>query len=434
VKELHFKQIVEKMFHEKMDNGLNVYILPKKGFSKTFVTFTTKYGSIDNTFVPTGESDSVSVPDGIAHFLEHKMFEKEDGDVFQKFSGYGASANAFTSFTRTAYLFSATNNLYENTETLLNFVQEPYFTSATVEKEKGIIGQEITMYDDLPDWRLYFGTISNMYHEHPVKIDIAGTIESIDKITAEHLYTCYETFYHPSNMLMFVVGSVQPEEMMAYIRENQSKKEFVKPTEINRIFTDEPSQVAIKENKLYMDVQKPKVYVGLKAKEISLQGEEMLKHELAVQLALELLFGHASDFYYQAYEQGWIDESYSFDFTLEKGFGFAIIGSDTSKPDKLVSSIKNELSKVEDKWPFGLADLDRVRKKKIGFFLRALNSVEYIANQFTRYSFNEMNLFDAVPVLEKMTVADLQQAFASIQGEDQQTVFSILPKKDHTKE
>lgn len=434
MKELHFKQIDEKMFHEEMDNGLNVYILPKKGFSKTFVTFTTKYGSIDNTFAPMGQSESVSVPDGIAHFLEHKMFEKEDGDVFQKFSGFGASANAFTSFTRTAYLFSATNQLYENTETLLNFVQEPYFTSATVEKEKGIIGQEITMYDDLPDWRLYFGTIDNMYHEHPVKIDIAGTIESIDKITDEHLYTCYETFYHPSNMLMFVVGSVNPEEMMDYIRENQSKKEFVEPTEIKRIFSEEPGHVAIKENKLYMDVQKPKVYVGLKAKEISLQGEEMLKHELAVQLALELSFGRASDFYYQAYEQGWVDESYSFDFTLEKGFGFAIIGSDTSTPEKLISSIKKELSKVEEKWPFGLADLDRVRKKKIGFFLRALNSVEYIANQFTRYAFNEMNLFDAVPVLEKMTVADLQQAFASIQGEDQQTVFSILPKKEQTAE
>lgn len=434
MKELHFKQIDEKMYHEKMDNGLDVYILPKKGFSKTFVTFTTKYGAIDNTFVPRGQTEPINVPDGIAHFLEHKMFEKEEGDVFQKFSGFGAAANAFTSFTRTAYLFSATDHLYENTETLLNFVQEPYFTADTVEKEKGIIGQEITMYDDLPDWRLYFGTIDNMYHKHAAKIDIAGTIESIDKITAEHLYTCYETFYHPSNMLMFVVGSVQPEEMMAYIRENQSKKEFAEPSEIKRVFPDEPVDVAIKENSLYMDVQKPKVYVGLKAKETSLQGEEMLKHELAVQLTLELAFGRASDFYFNAYEKGWVDESYSFDFTLEKGFGFAIIGSDTSVPDELTNAIKKELAKIEEKWPYGLSDLDRVRKKKIGFFLRALNSVEYIANQFTRYAFNDMDLFDAVPVLEKMTVADLQQAFETLQGESQQTVFSILPKKDMAKE
>jgi len=177
MKTIEFKQLDEILYYEKLDNGLDVYILPKKGFSKTFVTFTTKYGSVDRTFVPIGETESITVPDGIAHFLEHKMFEKEDGDVFQKFSEYGASANAFTSFTRTAYLFSSTDNIYKSTETLLNFVQEPYFTEATVNKEKGIIGQEITMYDDQPDWRLYFGTIENMYHHHPVKIDIAGTIE-----------------------------------------------------------------------------------------------------------------------------------------------------------------------------------------------------------------------------------------------------------------
>lgn len=430
MKELNFNQLDEKLFHEKMNNGLEVYILPKKGFSKTYVTFTTKYGAIDRTFVPLGESERVTVPDGIAHFLEHKMFEKEDGDVFQKFSGFGASANAFTSFTRTAYLFSATDYLYENTETLLNFVQEPYFTQATVEKEKGIIGQEITMYDDQPDWRLYFGSIENMYKEHPVKIDIAGTIESIDQITAEHLYTCYETFYHPSNMLLFVVGAVNPEEMMKFIRDNQDNKEFTAPQPITRSFPEEQLKVAVPKNELYMDVQKPKVYVGLKAKETSLQGVSMMKHELGIQLALELMFGRSSDFYVNAYENGWIDESYAFDYTLEKGYGFALIGSDTAMPNELIASIKKELKKVEEKWSFGQADLDRVRKKKIGYFLRALNSVEFIANQFTRYAFNDMNLFEVVPVLEQMTVADLQDAFTSIQGENQQTVFSILPKKE----
>ncbi len=274
MKTIEFKQLDETLYYEKLENGLDVYILPKKGFSKTFVTFTTKYGSVDRTFVPLGESQSITVPDGIAHFLEHKMFEKEDGDVFQKFSEYGASANAFTSFTRTAYLFSSTDNIYKSTETLLNFVQEPYFTEATVNKEKGIIGQEITMYDDQPDWRLYFGTIENMYHTHPVKIDIAGTIESIDGITADHLYTCYNTFYHPSNMLLFAIGAVEPEEMMAFIRENQGKKEFPEPTPIQRFFEEEPTDVAVKERTLHMDVQKPKVYMGLKAKDTNLSGNE----------------------------------------------------------------------------------------------------------------------------------------------------------------
>ncbi|MGE7093350.1 EF-P 5-aminopentanol modification-associated protein YfmH [Lysinibacillus sp. NPDC048646] len=427
MKTIEFKQLDETLYYEKLENGLDVYILPKKGFSKTFVTFTTKYGSVDRTFMPIGETESISVPDGIAHFLEHKMFEKEDGDVFQKFSEYGASANAFTSFTRTAYLFSSTDNIYNSTETLLNFVQEPYFTEATVNKEKGIIGQEITMYDDQPDWRLYFGTIENMYHNHPVKIDIAGTIESIDGITADHLYTCYHTFYHPSNMLLFAIGAVEPEEMMAFIRENQGKKEFPEPAPIQRFFDEEPTAVAMKERTLHMDVQKPKLYIGLKAKETGLSGREMLKHELSVQIALELIFGRTSNFYERVYDEGLIDESYAFDFTLENGFGFAMIGSDTTEPVALEQAIKTELAKYEGNAQFASADLERIKRKKIGFFLRALNSIEFIANQFTRYSFNDMNLFDVVPVLEELTIEDLTSAFATIQGESQQTVFKVLP-------
>lgn len=428
MKTIEFKQLDETLYYKKLSNGLDVYILPKKGFSKTFVTFTTKYGSIDRTFVPIGESEAITVPDGIAHFLEHKMFEKEDGDVFQQFSEAGASANAFTSFTRTAYLFSATDNIYKSTETLLNFVQEPYFTEQTVNKEKGIIGQEITMYDDQPDWRLYFGAIENMYHKHPVKIDIAGTIESIDKITAEHLYTCYNTFYHPSNMLLFVVGGIDPTEMMSFIEDNQNKKEFPEPTPIERHFEEEPQEVAIQERELKMDVQKPKVYVGLKAKETNLSGEEMLKHELSVQIGLECLFGRASNFYTEVYEKGLIDESFAYDFSLENGYGFALIGSDSSSPDELAKLIKNQINNADS--AFNEEKIDRVKRKKIGFFLRALNSMEFIANQFTRYKFNDMNLFDAVPVIEKITLNDVMEAFKTIQGESQQTVFKILPSSE----
>lgn len=424
---IEFQQLDETLYYKQLNNGLDVYILPKKGFSKTFVTFTTKYGSIDRTFVPIGETEPVTVPDGIAHFLEHKMFEKEDGDVFQKFSEVGAQANAFTSFTRTAYLFSATDHIYKSTETLLNFVQEPYFTEETVNKEKGIIGQEITMYDDQPDWRLYFGAIENMYHNHPVKIDIAGTIESIDGITAEHLYTCYNTFYHPSNMLLFVIGAVDPVEMMAFIEDNQNKKTFQKPTDLKRLFDEEPTNVAEKERVLHMDVQKPKVYVGLKAKQVDLSGEEMLKHELAVQIGVECLFGRASSFYTDVYENGLIDESYGYDFSLENGYGFALIGSDSEQPEQLAKLIKEKLAQSEQGNLFTSEDVERIKRKKIGFFLRALNSIEFIANQFTRYKFNDMNLFDVVPVLETITVEDIVNAFKTIQGEEQQTVFTIMP-------
>lgn len=424
---IEFQQLDETLYYKQLNNGLDVYILPKKGFSKTFVTFTTKYGSIDRTFVPIGETEPITVPDGIAHFLEHKMFEKEDGDVFQQFSEVGAQANAFTSFTRTAYLFSATDHIYKSTETLLNFVQEPYFTEETVNKEKGIIGQEITMYDDQPDWRLYFGAIENMYHNHPVKIDIAGTIDSIDGITAEHLYTCYNTFYHPSNMLLFVIGAVDPIEMMAFIEDNQNKKTFQEPTDLKRLFDEEPTNVAEKERVLHMDVQKPKVYVGLKAKQVDLSGEEMMKHELAVQIGVECLFGRASSFYTDVYENGLIDESYGYDFSLENGYGFALIGSDSEQPEQLAKLIKDKLAETEQKNLFTSEDVERIKRKKIGFFLRALNSIEFIANQFTRYKFNDMNLFDVVPVLETITVEDIEKAFKTIQGEEQQTVFTIMP-------
>lgn len=430
MEKVQFEQLGEELYYEKLDNGLDVYILPKKGFSKTFVTFTTKYGSVDRTFVPLGETEPVTVPDGIAHFLEHKMFEKEDGDVFQKFAQYGASANAFTSFTRTAYLFSATNHIYESTTTLLDFVQQPYFTEQTVNKEKGIIGQEITMYDDQPDWRAYFGSIENLYKNHPVKIDIAGTIETIDEITAEHLYTCYNTFYHPSNMLLFVIGSVEPEKMMAHIRENQAQKTFAEATPIQRIEVDEPLEVNCVANELRMDIQKPKAYVSFKARETHLQGREMLKQELAIQLALDLMYGRSSAFYEEMYEKGWIDESYSYDFSLEKGFGFAMVGSDTNHPVELENAIKTVMNESEVALPFDAEKLERVKRRKIGFFLRAMNSIEFIANQFTRYKFNDMNLFDAVPVIEELTMADVEQAMKSIQGITQQSTFTVKPLKE----
>ncbi|TQR12923.1 EF-P 5-aminopentanol modification-associated protein YfmH [Psychrobacillus soli] len=425
--ETYFKQLEETLYYEKLPNGLQVYILPKKGFSKTFVTFSTKYGSIDREFIPLGKKDAVVVPDGIAHFLEHKMFEKEEGDVFQQFSEKGASANAFTSFTKTTYLFSSTDHVLENTKTLLDFVQQPYFTEETVEKEKGIIAQEITMYDDQPDWRLYFGAIENMYKEHPVKIDIAGTVESIDKITADHLYECYNTFYHPSNMTVFVVGAVNPQEMMAFIKQDQASKTFEAPQEIQRFFPTEQQNVAFSERSLQMDVQKPKIIYGIKANNTNISGKEMLNYELSMQVAIELLFGRTSTFYQDVYENGLIDESYSADFSMEQGYGFTMIGSDTVNAKELTEKIKQSIIEHGKAWQFTDADLKRVTRKKIGFFLRALNSIEYIANQFTRYSFNDMNLFDVVPALENLTMEQVKQAFESLKDEQTHTVFTIVP-------
>ncbi|WP_102262247.1 EF-P 5-aminopentanol modification-associated protein YfmH [Mesobacillus jeotgali] len=428
MEKITFEQLQEEMYYEKLNNGLDVYILPKKGFNKTYATFTTKYGSIDNHFLPPGKGDYVKVPDGIAHFLEHKLFEKEDGDVFQQFSKQGASANAFTSFTRTAYLFSSTSNVEKNLETLIDFVQEPYFTEKTVEKEKGIIGQEITMYDDNPDWRLYFGLIQNMYKNHPVSIDIAGTIDSISHITKDMLYECYETFYHPSNMLLFVVGQVNPDEIMGLIKENQGKKEYKNQPEIKRVFDEEQAEVAEKKQVLKMNVQTSKCLVGIKAANPTESGKEMLKKELSINVMLDILFGKSSENYTELYGSGLIDDTFSYDYTEEQGFGFAMVGGDTNEPDVLASKLETMLMEAKEGRGLTGDNLERTKKKKIGAFLRAVNSPEYIANQFTRYAFNDMDLFEVVPVLESLTLDDIKQAANKLIAEERFTVCQVVPK------
>jgi predicted Zn-dependent peptidase len=428
MEKITFDQLQEELFYEKLSNGLDVYILPKKGFNKTYATFTTKYGSIDNHFISKGDKDFTKVPDGIAHFLEHKLFEKEHGDVFQQFSKQGASANAFTSFTRTAYLFSSTSNFDQNLETLMDFVQEPYFSEKTVEKEKGIIGQEITMYDDNADWRLYFGLIQNMYHKHPVKIDIAGTIDSIAKITKDMLYQCYYTFYHPSNMLLFVVGPVDSDTTMEFIKQNQSKKSFDPQAEIQRRFDEEPAEVAEKKKVLQMNVQSSKCLVGIKAIDQKLAGPEMLRSELTTNLLLDILFGKSSDNYQKLYSAGLIDETFSYDFTLEQGFGFAMLGGDTPEPDRLASTLEEMLKQAVSGSGISDEGLSKAKKKKIGAFLRSVNSPEYIANQFTRYAFNGMDLFDVVPTLEKITLGDVKKIASELISEERFTVCQVVPK------
>ncbi|MGJ7036110.1 EF-P 5-aminopentanol modification-associated protein YfmH [Anoxybacillus eryuanensis] len=426
MKVIRYDQLQEQLFYERLNNGLAVYILPKKEFNKTYATFTTKYGSVDNCFTPYGKTSMKKVPDGIAHFLEHKLFEKEDGDVFQTFSKQGASANAFTSFTRTAYLFSSTTNVEENLETLLDFVQEPYFTEQTVEKEKGIIAQEIRMYDDNPDWRLYFGTIESMYHNHPVKIDIAGTVESISHITKDLLYECYETFYHPSNMLLFVTGPVDPLTTLEQIRNNQTKKTFRLPTEIERFQYEEPSHVAREKHVIEMNVQTPKCLVGIKAKHVYAKGKEKLKHECAMGLLLDYLFGKSSPHYERLYQQGLIDETFMVDYTEESDFGFGLIGGDTSQPDELAKEIERilvQFSDIDDE------KVERMKRKKIGSFLRSLNSLEYIANQFTRYAFDEMSLFDVVRTLQSLTSDDIKAVARECFMREQLTVCQVVPKR-----
>ncbi|MCA5014133.1 MULTISPECIES: EF-P 5-aminopentanol modification-associated protein YfmH [unclassified Enterococcus] len=425
-----YTQINEVLYTEVLENGLTVYLLPKQDYNKTYGLFTTNYGSIDNEFVPLGQENFVKVPDGIAHFLEHKMFEKEDGDVFQQFGRQGASANAFTSFTKTSYLFSTTDQVELNLKTLLDFVQEPYFTEETVEKEKGIIGQEIQMYLDDSNWRLFFGILGNLYPKHPLHIDIAGTVESIDEITAEDLYTCYNTFYHPSNMSLFVVGKMEPEEMMTFIRENQAEKTFAQAVPIRRHFPKETAEDILKESSIEMPISRSKVIVGLKGlDEVPVEGKALLKYKLTANLLLQLLFGNTSQNYLTLYNEGLLDDSFGYEFSLDRSFHFADFGGDSDYPEQLAERIEEILLTVAQSEELTEENLSLLKKKMIGKYFQSLNSLEYIANQFSQSLYGETTLFDTPEVIESIQLSDIKELAESFIDQKGLSRFYMHPKK-----
>lgn len=402
-----YSNLQETIYYERMDNGLDVYVLPKAGFQKTYATFSTKYGSIDNHFQVEGQEE-VQVPDGIAHFLEHKMFEEPEGDIFAKFAEQGASANAFTSFDRTVYLFSSTSHIEESLQTLIDFVQRPYFTDENVEKEKGIIGQEINMYRDNAAWRVYFGLIEAMYHIHPVHIDIAGTIESIGTITKETLYTCYHTFYHPSNMLLFVVGGVDPKGIFELVRSNQAAKSFEPQGDIRRIFEEEPVEVKEARRVAKLPVSLPRCLFGCKEPRPSLEGRALLEYEVTTRLMLDLMMGSSSPLYQTLYEEGLTTDSFGSEYTCSPDYAFSIIGGESKDPDGLVKRVQ-ELIDERKASGFEQAAFERIRNKSIGSYLRMLNSPEAIANEFTKYKFRDTDLFDILSVYETLTLEQVHQ-------------------------
>ena len=423
-----YEQLQEIIYTETLDNGLQVILLPKNDFHKTYGLFSTNFGSIDNQFVPRGKTEATTVPDGIAHFLEHKLFEKEDGDVFNTFGRLGASANAFTSFTRTAYLFSSTSNVPESLTTLLDFVQEPYFTESTVNKEKGIIAQEIQMYEDEPDWRLFFGILGNMYPKHPLHIDIAGTVDSIMDITPELLYENHETFYHPSNMNLFIVGKLDPNETMQLIRDNQAKKDFVPAETIQRIFPEETIHDIKPYDFIEMSVNRPKSIVGVKGINEVPTGIKALEYKTTMDVLLTLLFGPTSANYLNLYDKGIIDDSFSYEFNLDRTFHFVDVSGDTKDSVAFSDEIKKLLLSAKDSLELTEENLTTVKKRMIGQELQSLNSLEYIANQFSQPIYGEATLFDIVPIIENITLAEIKEAAAEFMIEDHMTTFHILPK------
>lgn len=284
------------------------------------------------------------------------------------------------------------------------------------------------MYDDNPDFRAYYEIIGNLYKEHPVKIDIAGTVESIQSITAELLYECYHTFYHPSNMLLFVIGDFDVEEMMSLVRENQGKKDYKKEDPIPREYPKESPQAVRPESTLEMEVGTSKVFVGVKDATTDEDGQALLKKEVALDIIFDFMFGSSSAYYEEMLDKGYINDTFSYETNCELSFGFSIVGGDTRYPDELAQSIKETLLKIPT-ITFDEETFKRIKNKKVGRFLSALNSVEFIANQFTQYAFNGVQLFSILDILDELTVEDLQQLAKDYFVEDRMSIFKLLPKQ-----
>lgn len=424
MEKVYYEHIDESLYKMTLPNGLSVFLLPKLNMTKSFGIFMTNYGSMHNSFTPLNEEVEVTVPDGIAHFLEHKLFEKEDRDVFTDFMEHGASPNAYTSFSKTAYLFSTIENVHENVEILLDFVQEPYFSDESVEKEKGIIAQEINMYDDQPGWRSFMGTIKNMYGNLPINIDIAGTIPSIQEITKEDLYMCYETFYHPSNMALFVTGNFDVEALASLIEENQANKNFADPQTLDVSIPEEKRQVVKAKSSVQLPVSMPKVSIGIKEDEQRLRGDDLLRREFIQQMVLDYLFSESGPFYEELYDKQLIDDSFEYSTMVEEHYNFTLISSDTDEPDQFDATLKELLYSTKT-IEIDQSTFERMRNKKIGEILREMNSLEQISSQFLHYYFSDVNYFDLIPFLQSIDLTEVNNYIANWIEEERLTTFII---------
>lgn len=397
----------EEMYFGKHSSGLGVYIIPKKDYSKTYAVFGTRYGSVDSEFIVPGESEAIKVPDGIAHYLEHKMFDQPDGsNVFDKFSKYGGNANAFTSFNMTAYLFSATENVEKNLETLMDYVQSPYFTEESVQKEQGIIGQEIKMYEDEGSWMVYFNLLGCLYKNHPVKKQIAGTVESISHITADYLYKCYNTFYNLSNMDIVVVGNAQPHKI-AEVIENGVKRNEPFDGEIKKIYPDEPKSVVKTYYEQTLSVSAPLFMAGFKDTDTGYGGRELFKKSIEVNILLRILFGRSSEFYKRMYEQGLINNTFSFEYTMQPDYAHSVISGESCDPKAVYEEIKNEIERVKRE---GLPreDFDRIKKVMWGEYIRSHNDIEDYAGTFMQLLFMGIDYFGGSDVYSEVSFEDVQ--------------------------
>ena len=383
-------KVKETLYIEKLKNGLTVMIIPKRGVQKKYIIWGTHYGSIDNKFIVPGEKEVTEVPNGVAHFLEHKMFEQENGiNSLDKLTSIGVNANAYTTNDHTAYLYECTDHFYEALDEFMDYVQNPYFTDENVEKEKGIIGQEIQMYDDYPEWKVYYNCLEAMYHTNPVKLDVAGTIETISHIDKEILYKCYNTFYNPSNMCLVVSGDFNPEKIIEEIKKRLINKK--QNGEIKRIIEEEEESIVKEKIEQEFKISKPLFTIGIKCK-LAEQTQKVRTH-IAIQIVLNILFGESSELYRELYQEGNMFSPPSISYEFTDSYAHILISENANNPDEVYNKLKKKINEYKQN---GIKedDFERTKKMLYGDYIREFNDVSDIARLFLSDYMKGINSFD----------------------------------------
>jgi len=405
----------------KTDSGLQIACYNMPGYNAVHAVFATNFGSVDRSFVMNGER--YDIPAGVAHFLEHKMFENEDGDAFDKYARTGANANAFTSFDKTCYIFTATDNVDESLDILLNFVTTPYFTPQTVEKEQGIIGQEIKMYDDSANWRLLFGVLEGLFINHTVRDDIAGTVESISEITDKMLYDCAKAFYSPSQMLLTVAGNITIDRVLAACDRAGFKYEKL---EVERIHNEEPDEINYTEKSISMPVSVPLIAVGYKEK---MSTPVTVKEELVGNIVMDVLTGSTSRLFNKLYDLNIVNGTFEGEIFSGDDYYASIISGETNFPDVLLKEIDDAIKELKQA---GISEDDFITSKNslYGSMIVDFENVEEVATNMAAAHFKDRTAYTALETLSIITLDDVNSQLQNMFREDKRTVFTVMPMEE----
>ncbi len=415
-------KIKEKVYIEKLKNGLTIMIIPKKTTNKKFVIWGTHFGSINNHFIVPNTNEEITLPDGVAHFLEHKMFEQENGiNSLDKLMALGVDPNAYTTNNHTAYYFECTTNFEQALDELMDYVQHPYFTDENIEKEKGIIGQEIKMYEDDPGWQLYIHALECMYQKNPIKIDIAGTVESISKIDKDILYKSYETFYHPSNMAMVICGNFVPEEILEEVKKRLIKRE--EQGEIRRIYEEEDSAIQQKYKETFMEVSTPLFAIGFKDK---IEQKDIIKRHIAIEILLNMLIGKSASLYQELYSEGLLMAEPDISYDFSEQYAYVLITGQSKNPKKIEERLKEEIKRQIEN--FDVEQFERLKRKVYGDFVVEYNNISDISRMFLSDFFKGINSLEYIEQYGSVSTEYTKQILTEVFDEKNEIMSIVQPK------